>query len=99
MEISGEPGRWRGRLSVGQVVAVVRRVETGPGHMRVEADTDRGRLVLRLATDGDFFSGNWTLGRQRGAVVAEKRQPYEDGAGPVSTGRSSLLPHSDQEPS
>lgn len=99
MEISGKPGSWTGRLSVGSVVAVVRRVETRPGHMHVEADTDRGRLVLRLATDGTLFSGNWVLGGQRGSVVAEKREPYEGDAGPVSTGKSSRLPHSDQEPS
>lgn len=99
MEISGETGAYLGRISVGGVVAVVRRVETGPGHMRVEADTDRGRLVLRLAGDGGYFAGNWILGVQRGAVVAEKPLPYRRDAGPVSTGRSSRPPHSAHEPS
>ena len=100
MEISGEAGSYVGRLSVGGIVAVVRRVEPGPGHMRVEADTGRGIVVLRLATDGEFFSGNWVMGAQRGTATAEKRRPYYEGdVGPVSTGSSSRPPHSDHEPS
>lgn len=100
MEITGRPGFYSGRLSVGRFVGVVRSVETGPGHMLVEADAGSRIVVLRLATDGEFFSGNWMMGEQRGTAIADKRRSYDEApAGPLSTGRSSRSPHSDHEPS
>lgn len=112
MEIRGAPGAYRGRLEAGGLSADIVAVETGPGHMAVEADTGQGTVVLRLAVDDGFLSGNWVLGLRRGTVTAQRRgrQPAGFGAvagsgavaesgGPVSTGRSSRPPHSDQEPS
>ena len=95
MEIQGEPGAYLGRVSVGGIAGRVVVVEPGEGHMSVQVEVDGGLMVLRLAGDGAFLSGNWILGRRRGAVVAERRAQ----GGPVSTGRSLRPPHSDQDPS
>lgn len=97
MEVRGAPGAFRGRLEAGGLSAEIVAVETAPGHMTVEADTGRGTVVLRLAVDAGFLSGNWVLGRRRGTVTAERRG-RQSGV-PTSTGRSSRPPHSDQEPS
>ncbi len=61
-----------GTLSVGATHAIIVAVEAGVGHMTVQAQTERGRLILRLARDGDAFSGNWILGSQRGTVFARR---------------------------
>lgn len=110
LEITGKPGFYSGRLSVGGFVGAVRSVETGLGHMLVEVEAPGGVVVLRLATDGQFFSGNWVMGEQRGTATADKHRPHQgvryEGvplrpgfAGPLSTGRSLRSPHSDHEPS
>ena len=78
MEIIGKPGFYSGRLSVGGFVGAVRSVETGLGHMLVEVEAPGGVVVLRLATDGQFFSGNWVMGEQRGTATADRRQPHQD---------------------
>ncbi len=75
MEITGKPGFYSGRLSVGGFVGAVRSVETGLGHMLVEVEAPGGVVVLRLATDGQFFSGNWVMGEQRGTATADRRRP------------------------
>ena len=72
IEIRGSPGNYRGRLVVGGTEAAIGSVEVGAGHMNVRAIMPTGTLVLRLAGDGAFFSGNWVLGAQRGTVIAEK---------------------------
>lgn len=74
MEIRGSPGNYRGRLVVGVTEVAIGSVEVGAGFMNVHADMPTGALVLRLAGDGAFFSGNWVLGAQRGTVIAEKRR-------------------------
>lgn len=106
MEIRGTPGAYRGRLEAGGLSADVMAVETGPGHMTVEADTGQGTIVLRLTVDGGFLSGNWVLGLRRGTMTAERTggRPAVAGyvvgsGGPVSNGRSLRPPHSDHEPS
>ena len=73
MEINGEPGAYLGRVSVGGVSGRIVLVEPGEGHMIVQVVVEAGRLVLRLAGDGAFLSGNWLMGERRGAVVAERR--------------------------
>lgn len=97
MDVRGAPGAYRGRLEAGGLSAEIVAVETGPGHMTVEADTGQGKVVLRLAVNDGFLSGNWVLGLRRGTVTAERRR-RQPGV-PVSTGRSSRPPHSDHEPS
>lgn len=73
MEIRGAPGAYRGRLEAGGLSAEIVAVETGPGQMTVDADTGQGTIVLRLAVDDGFLSGNWVLGPRRGTVTAERR--------------------------
>ncbi len=112
MEIRGHPGHYRGILVAGGISARIDGVDTGEDHVRIGARTDHGSLILRLARDGDFLSGNWILGARRGTFTAEKHPQRRHGsgspdsspgeptaAGPVSTGRSSRLPHSDHDPS
>ena len=98
MEIRGEPGRYTGMIAVGSVGARIVGVEAAADHMIVRATTSERTLILRLARDEDFFSGNWILGGQRGTIVGRKR-PDQSSAGPVSIGRSFRPPHSDQDPS
>lgn len=73
MEIRGEEGSYTGLLSAGAMAAALRSVEVGPGHMQIEADTGQGIVILRLAADGRFLSGNWVMGERRGTFTAEKR--------------------------
>lgn len=98
MEIRGEPGSYTGTIAVGTVGARIVSVEAGADHMTVHAATSERTLILRLARDGDFFSGNWVLGRQRGTIIGNKRPGQSSGA-PASIGRSLRPPHSDQDPS
>lgn len=113
MTIRGQPGNYRGTLSVGVLAAPIAAVETGVAILNVHASLPQGTLILRLSGDGLCFAGNWVLGAQRGTITAEKlpraqgsggcahpgsRRPLPSG-GPVSTGRSSRPPHSDQDPS
>ncbi len=72
MEIRGEPGRHSGVIDIGSAPARILSVEVGDDHMNVRADMRRQTLILRLARDGDFLSGNWVLGVQRGTAVARK---------------------------
>ncbi len=108
MEILEDAGGYRGELTMGATEAPVEAVETGAGHMQVRVRMATGTLILRLAGDGDFMSGNWVLGARRGAVVATRTSsPTEEREGkderfarhPVRTGRSSLPPHSAHDPS
>ena len=73
MEIRGEPGDYRGMLTVGVLSAAIAGVETGVGVLNVQAGLPNGTLVLRLTGDGFCFAGNWVLGAQRGTITAEKR--------------------------
>lgn len=73
MTIRGEPGNYRGTLSVGALSTVIAGVETGVGVLNVHANLPQGALVLRLTGDGSRFAGNWVLGAQRGTITAEKR--------------------------
>lgn len=98
MEIRGEPGGYTGMINITGVAARVTNLEAGEDHMTVHAITGEHPLILRLARDGDFLSGNWILGPQRGTIIANKRSDQSSG-GPVSIGRSSRPPHSDQDPS
>ncbi len=110
MHIRGEPGRYAGIIAIGGVSARIVNVEVGEDHMTVQASTTSsaggGRaLILRLARDEDFFSGNWILGVQRGAIVGTRRsdpasvQALYPPGGPLAIGTSSRPPHSDQDPS
>lgn len=96
--IRGEPGSYTGVITVGSVTARIVNVEAGDDHMTVQAIASQGTLILRLAWDGEYLSGNWILGSQRGTFLGRKR-PGQPSGGPVSTGRSARPPHSDQEPS
>lgn len=98
MEIRGEPDGYAGMIDVGGAAGRILSLEVGEDHMTVRADVRQRTLILRLARDGDFMSGNWVLGRQRGTIVANKR-PGQRSDGPVSIGRSPRPPHSDQDPS
>ncbi len=73
MEIRGEPGRYTGMIAIGSVQVRVVSIEAGADHLTVRAATNERTLILRLARDGDFFSGNWVLGGQRGTIVGNKR--------------------------
>ena len=73
MTIRGVPGDYRGTLSIPGVSAEIGEVELGEGDVQLRARTDRGMLILRLLRDGDFLSGNWILGEQRGTFAAERR--------------------------
>ena len=100
MEIRGKPGSYTGTIDVGAAAARILSLDVGEGYMTVRAELRRQTLILRLARDGDFLSGNWVLGAQRGTIVANKRPGQASGSGgPVSTGRSGRPPHSDQDPS
>ncbi len=79
MTIRGQPGNYRGTLTVGVLSAAIAGVETGVGLLNVHADLAQGRLILRLAGDGLCFAGNWVLGAQRGTVAAE-RLPRPEGS-------------------
>ena len=98
MEVRGEPGRYTGMINVGGVAARILTLEIGEDHMAVRASTRQRTLILRLARDGDFLSGNWVLGAQRGTIIANRR-PDQTSGGPVSIGRSLRPPHSDHDPS
>lgn len=98
MDVVGEPGNYTGMIAVGSVAARIVTVEAGEDHMTVHAITRQTNLILRLAWDGEFLSGNWILGGQRGTFVGRKR-PDQPSAGPVSIGRSVRPPHSDHDPS
>ena len=98
MVIRGEPGRYTGMINIGSVAARILSLEAGQDHMAVRATTSQQTLILRLARDEEFFSGNWILGGQRGTIVGNKRSGQSSG-GPESTGRSFRPPHSDQDPS
>lgn len=98
MDIRGEPGSYTGMIDVGGATARILSLEVGEDHMTVRADLRQQALILRLARDGDYLSGNWVLGTQRGTIVANKRPGQTSGC-PVSTGRSRRPPHSDQDPS
>ena len=98
MDIRGEPGSYTGMIALGSAAARILSLEVGEDHMNVRADMRQQTLILRLARDGDYLSGNWVLGGQRGTIVANKR-PNQTSGGPVSIGRSSRPPHSDQAPS
>lgn len=101
MEVRGipdEPGSYTGVITVGSVTARIVNVDAGDDHMTVQAIASQGTLILRLAWDGEYLSGNWILGPQRGTFLGRK-QPGHPSGGPVSTGRSARPPHSDQEPS
>ena len=96
--IRGEPGSYTGVITVGSVTARIVNVDAGEDHMTVHAIASQGTLILRLAWDGEFLSGNWILGAQRGTFAGRKR-PDQPSGGSVSIGRSSRPPHSDQDPS
>lgn len=96
--IRGEPGSYTGVITVGSVTARIVNVDAGDDHMTVHAIASQGTLILRLAWDGEYLSGNWILGPQRGTFMGRKR-PGQPSGGPVSIGRSARPPHSDQEPS
>lgn len=98
MDIRGEPGNYTGMMAVGSVAARIVNVDAGQDHMTVHATTRQTNLILRLVWDGEFLSGNWILGAQRGTFVGRKRRDQQSG-GPVSIGRSGRAPHSDQDPS
>ncbi len=100
MEISLLRGGHGGTLAVGGTRAIIVAVEADADQMTVEAVAEGGRLILRLARDGETFSGNWVLGSQRGTVAA-RRLPGSPNRGypSPSTGRSSRPPHSAHEPS
>lgn len=98
MEIRGEPATYTGLIDIGGVAARILSLEVGEDHMTVRATTSQRPLILRLARDENFLSGNWILGRQRGTIVARKRPDHPSG-GPVSIGRSFRPPHSDHDPS
>ena len=72
MEISLLSGGHGGTLAVGGTQGMIVVVMAVAGQMTVEAVVQGGRLILRLARDGDYFSGNWILGSQRGTVVAQR---------------------------
>lgn len=72
MTIRGEPGNYRGTLSVGVLSAAIGGVETGVAVLNVHANLAQGTLILRLTGDGFCFAGNWVLGTQRGTIAAEK---------------------------
>lgn len=78
MEIYGEPGGYEGRISLGVVTGRIVLVEAGEGQLIVQVALQEGRLTLRLAGDVSFLSGNWILGKRRGAVVA-KRHEWQEG--------------------
>ena len=78
MEIYGEPGSYEGRISLGVVTGRIVLVEAGEGQLIVQVALQEGRLTLRLAGDVSFLSGNWVLGKRRGAVVA-KRHEWQEG--------------------
>lgn len=98
MSIRGEPGNYTGMIAVGSVAARIVNVEPGEDHMTVHATTRQTNLILRLGWDGEFLSGNWILGAQRGTFVG-RRRPDQRSGGPVSMGTSLRPPHSDQDPS
>ena len=98
MDVRGEPGNYTGMIAVGSVSARIVNVEPGEDHMTVHATARQANLILRLAWDGEFLSGNWILGAQRGTFVGRKR-PDQPSGGPISIGRPSRPPHSDQDPS
>lgn len=98
MDIRGEPGRYTGMIAVGSVAARIVTVDAGEDHMTVHATARQSNLILRLAWDGEFLSGNWILGAQRGTFVGRK-SPGQPSGGPASIGRSVRPPHSDQDPS
>ena len=98
MDVRGEPGDYTGMIAVGSVSARIVNVEPGEDHMTVHATARQANLILRLVWDGEFLSGNWILGAQRGTFAGRKR-PDQPSGGPVSIGRSSRPPHSDQDPS
>lgn len=75
MEIYGEPGAYLGRVEVGGLNGRIVLVEPGEGHVSVQVEVEGSRLVLRLAGDGGFLSGNWVMGGRRGTAVAERRVP------------------------
>ncbi|NNF26077.1 MAG: hypothetical protein HKN73_02490 [Gemmatimonadetes bacterium] len=74
MTIRGVPGDYRGTLSIPGVSAEIGEVDVEGGDLQLRARTERGMLILRLLRDGDFLSGNWILGEQRGTFAAERRQ-------------------------
>ena len=98
MEIRGEPGGYTGLINITGVAARVTSLEAGEDHMTVHATARQTNLILRLVWDGEFLSGNWILGAQRGTFLGRKR-PGQHSGGTVSTGRSGRPPHSDQDPS
>ncbi|MGI9626221.1 MAG: hypothetical protein ACR2QM_05240 [Longimicrobiales bacterium] len=73
MTIRGVPGDYRGTLDAGGVSAEIHSVEVGEDNLNVQAQTTRGVLILRLARDGGFLSGNWVLADRRGTFSAELR--------------------------
>lgn len=72
MTIEGEPGAYRGALVAGRMTARIVGVEVGVNLVIVTATVESGRLVLRLAGDESFLSGNWVLGTRRGTVTANR---------------------------
>lgn len=72
MTIEGEPGAYRGALVAGRMTARIVGVEVGVNLVIVTATVESGRLVLRLAGDESFLSGNWVLGTRRGTVTAHR---------------------------
>ena len=98
MDIRGEPGNYAGMIAVGSVAARIVNVEPGEDHMTVHATARQANLILRRAWDGAFLSGNWILGAQRGTFLG-RRRPDQPSGDPLSIGRSSRSPHSDQDPS
>lgn len=74
MTIRGVPGDYRGTLSIPGVSTEIGDVEVTADDLQLRARTQRGMLILRLLRDGDFLSGNWILGEQRGTFAAARRQ-------------------------
>jgi hypothetical protein len=74
MTIRGIPGDYRGTLSIPGVSAEIGDIDVGAEDLQLRARTERGTLILRLLRDGNFLSGNWILGEQRGTFAAERRQ-------------------------
>lgn len=72
MTIEGEPGAYRGALVAGRMTARIIGVEVGENLVHVTAAVESGRLVLRLAGDESFLSGNWVMGTRRGTVTASR---------------------------
>ena len=72
MTIEGQPGAYRGALVAGRMTARIIGVEVGVNLVHVTATVESGRLVLRLAGDESFLSGNWVMGTRRGTVTASR---------------------------